>query len=220
MSPSMKLTMRCLTIVSLASLVSAGVARANNVYPINTTITSSDPTGNPAQSDTVSGSITTDGTIGILLPANIVNWNLNLIDNLNSSDDYDLTPSNSSLVEDTGSALSASATALLFNFGATGEFLIQANSPGPFSGSHYFCFSTGGACLEGETISPQVYNVDGVVLTGASAPVGVLPLAPNSTPEPSSSELMLMGILCLGGVLGTWWKKIPSRPADWIFNAR
>ena len=98
---------------------------SNIIYTINTTITSANPTGNPLQSNTVVGSITTDGTIGVLPSGDILTWNLNLIDNLNAADNVDLTPANSTLVEDTGSALSATATGLSFNFSGTGEFLIQ-----------------------------------------------------------------------------------------------
>jgi hypothetical protein len=185
---------------SLMALPNAG--SANTVYPINLSVTTSNPTGNPAQSDTITGSITTDGTIGTLASSNILGWNLNLFDNLNSAYDYDLTPSNSSLVEDTGSALSATSTGLYFDYSGAGEFLIQANAPGAYSGYHYFCFSTGGACLTGETIAPDYIYTDGVVLTGTSAPVGTQPLNSGSTasttPEPVSLSLMSVGLVVAG----------------------
>lgn len=171
-------------------------AGASTIYPINLTVTSSNPTGNPAQSDTLSGSITTDGTIGTLAPADILGWNLNLTDNLNSAYDFDLTTANSSLVEDTGNALSATASGLYFNFSGNGEFLIQANNPGSFSGYHYFCLSTGGACLAGESIVPDYIDVDGVVLTGSAAPIGQQPLNSGSaTPEPAEYGLLSIGLL-------------------------
>ena len=162
-----------------AALSSVG-AGASVTYPVNTTITSANPTGNPLQSNTVSGSITTDGTLGALVASNILSWNLNLVDGLNSANNFNLTPANSTVVESIGGALSATATGLSFNFSGTGEFLIQANSPGAFSGSHYFCFSTGSACLAGETISPQFIDVDGVVATGTAEPVGTQPLQGNT----------------------------------------
>jgi hypothetical protein len=182
--------------VQLASLAEG----ANIVYSVDTTITSSNPTGNPLQTDTVVGTITTDGKIGVIAPADIISWNLDLIDGLNSANDLDLTTTNSALVEDTGSTLSATATALSFNYSGTGEFLIQGTAHGAFSGYSYFCFSTGGACLAGETIAPQSVFVDGVVATGAAAPIGNQPLN-NSAPEPSTWGLMLTGLLGLGGGL-------------------
>jgi hypothetical protein len=194
---------RVLMLAFVTAASSSVIARANIIYPVNTTITSSDPTGNPLQSNTVSGSITTDGTIGVVGASDILSWNLNLIDGLNAANDFDLTPADSTVVEDTGSALSATVTGLSFNFSGTGEFLIQANTPGPFSGSSYFCFSTGSACLAGETISPRFITVDGVVATGAAEPIGSQPLAPpsGSVPEPSSYGLMITGVLGAGAVL-------------------
>jgi hypothetical protein len=185
----------------ITAVLGHATAQANIVYTIDTTITSSNPTGNPAQKDTVLGTLTTDGTIGPLASANIVGYNLNLIDQLNTTNNVDLTPADSSIVEDTGSALSASATGLSFDFSGHGEFLIQANSPGPFSGFSYFCFSTGVfACFAGETISPQYITSDGVVATGAAAPVGTQPLdqTPSTVPEPTTFWLLSFGLAGVG----------------------
>jgi hypothetical protein len=174
--------MIALTAANLGSLV----ARAD-VYAIDTTITSSDPTGNPLQTDTVNGSITTDGTLGVLGAGNILSWNLDLTDALNAANDIDLTDANSSIVTFSGTALTATATGLFFDYSGTGEFGIQEDGF-TFSGEHYFCFSTGVfACLAGETIAPGDVFVDGVVATGAASPVGTQPLGPPPpVPEPSS----------------------------------
>jgi hypothetical protein len=190
---------RFLTIAFITVQLGSLVARADIVYTVDTTISSTDPTGT-LQTDTVDGSITTDGTSGVLASSDILSWNLDLIDGLDSANDFDLTTSNSSLVEDTGSALSATATGLSFNYSGSGEFLIQANSPGAYSGSHYFCFSTGGACLAGETIAPLYIYTDGAVDTGTAAPVGSQPLNQSAVPEPSSYGLLLTGLLGLGGL--------------------
>jgi hypothetical protein len=191
-------------------LASVPAHASSIVYAINTTITSANPTGNPLQSNTITGSITTDGTIGVLASSNVQSWNLNLVDNLNAADDVTLTNANSQLV-DIGGGLSATATGLSFNFSSpsTAEFLIQGNQFGLDSGFQYFCFSTGNACLAGETITPFQIDTDGAVLTGTAAPVGVQPLNPNPpptppsgvVPEPSTYGLVLTGLLGLGGSL-------------------
>src|ERR1035441_1141512 len=156
---------RFLMIALITAQMGSVVARASVIYAVDTTIISSNPTGNPLQSDTVDGSITTDGTIGVLGLSNILSWNLDLIDNLNSANNVDLTNSNSSIDTFSGSALTATATGLFFNYSGTGEFGIQENGF-DFSGFHYFCFSTGVfACAAGETISPGDVFTDGVIAT-------------------------------------------------------
>jgi hypothetical protein len=177
-------------------------AQADTVYTIDQSGTTAIVSGeNSPLSGTVSGTITTNGTIGILQPGNILGWDLNLIDNFNAADDVTLTPLNSSLVEDVGNGLSASATDLSFNFSDSGaEFLIQGTAHGAFSGFQYFCFSaTGGACAPGETIVPDFYAVDGVKVTGLT---GTLPLNPpplvSNVPEPATLSLFGAGIAGIG----------------------
>jgi hypothetical protein len=194
-------------ITSMGLMGAAAVTHADVIYNINTTATSSNPTGNPLQTDTVLGTITTNGKLGILAASDILGWNLNLIDGLNSANNFNLSPSNSELVHDWGNALSATTTGLIFDYSISGaEFLIQGNVIHPISsGYNYFCFSaTGGWCLAGETISPQYVFTDGVVVTGAAAPVGQQPLDQgprNSVPEPTSFGLVFIGLLSLAGIM-------------------
>jgi hypothetical protein len=178
------------------ALCATSARAASTVYGFDTTITSGTPTGNPLQTDSVIGSITTDGTLGALAGDNILGWNLELVDHLDASQDFTLTNANSSLVSDGGGALSASATGLSFDYGSYGEFLIQVSA---YSGSQYFCLSTGVfACARGETISPGDVFQDGVELVGSDAPTGVQPLSP--VPEPAAVTLFLAGLTGVGFV--------------------
>jgi hypothetical protein len=184
----------------VAGLAGAGAAHASIVYSMNVTGTSANPSGNPLQTDSVVGTITTDGTLGFLQDTNILSWNLLLVDHLNGANNVLLTPSNSGIPHIIGgNALSATATDLFFDYSVAGaEFLIQGNGTGGThgfsSGWNYFCMSaSGGWCLAGLTISPQLVFQDGVVLTGATAPVGEQPLNPTPGTVPEPGTLVLLG---------------------------
>lgn len=177
-----------------AALCATSAHAASTVYGVDLTITSATPTGNPLQTDSIVGSITTDGTLGALGGGNILDWNLQLVDHLDASQSFTLTHANSSLVSDGGGALSATAGGLQFDYSGYGEFLIQVSA---YSGSQYFCLSTGVyACARGETISPGYVFSDGVELVGSAAPVGTQPLS--AVPEPATTAMLAAGLLAVG----------------------
>jgi len=183
---------------TLWGALTASSAQANNiVYSINQTSTTPEVAGELSPlSDTVSGTITTDGTLGVLQSSNILSWNLQLIDNLRPAYDFDLTPANSGIWFDTGNGLTASATGLSFDFSDAGAvFIIQGTNPHGFSsGYQYFCFqATSGPCITGETIVPDYFAVDGVSATGLSGPRQL-----NGVPEPATWAMMLLGFAGIG----------------------
>jgi hypothetical protein len=177
----------------------SSLARANIVYTIDQTSTTPEVSGELSPlSDTIIGTITTDGTIGALQSSDIVSYNLQINDNIRPSYDVDLTPANSGIVEDVGDGLTASATTLSFDFSDAGAvFAIQGTTHGFFSGYQYFCLqATSGPCVAGETIVPDYFAVDGVSATGLS---GSVPLT--GVPEPATWAMMLLGLAGLGAVM-------------------
>ncbi len=183
-------------------------ARANIVYAINQTSTIPEVAGELSPlSDTILGTITTDGTIGVLQTSNILGWNLQLNDNIRPEYSVTLTPDNSGIWFNTGNGLSASATGLSFDFSSPGAvFIIQGTTYGFSSGYQYFCLqATSGPCIQGETIVPFYYAVDGVLATGLS---GAVPL--NGVPEPTTWAMLLLGLCGIGAVVR---RRRPMTPA-------
>ena len=181
-----------------AATVAAAPAQAT-VYPISQSGTAPIMGGELSPlSDTVTGSITTNGTIGVLQSSDILSYDLHIVDNVRPAYDIDLTPSNSGIYVNAGGGLSATATALSFDFSKSGaNFVIQGTTYGFSSGYQYFCFqATTGVCAAGETIVPDYYAVDGVRVTGLTGTTPLTPPAGGTVPEPAT--LSLLGVALAG----------------------
>jgi hypothetical protein len=157
----------------------------------------------------VTGSITTDGTIGTLSSSDVVGWNLTLNDG--HGDMFDLTTANSlvtcnSCVE---GDLTASSSALMFNFsGPTEEFYFYTSGPA----ANQLCYDSGTNCAIPAGI--DLYDVAGALpCTYYGCNVGEVgnqviasdgTPTPTPTPEPSSFLLLGTGILTL---VGMGWRR-------------
>lgn len=158
----------------------------------------------------VTGFITTDGIIGTLATADILDWSLILNDGTNPTFTLEGPLSgNNSHVADFGSDLTASATQLLYNFSGTDDGPLQFQSPDIGSGGPFLCYTDipnaanpNQYCALNEPVGiqlnvltsfidppPSLVNVE---KSGNEAIAAVV-----STPEPGTFSLMVLGVVGL-----------------------
>lgn len=189
-------------------LTLAGMSRADT-YAIDQTLGSGDGEGS------VVGTISTDGTYGVLTPANITFYSLTLTANaffgwpLSSTT---LTPSNSTVSsgDNTGDLdnvdLTATATSLLFNFS------------GSDAGSWDFSGATGQLCLTSYTNCSVYYPASAIGTNDVGGNGRLSIFSPESgnqvigtaVPEPSSLS-MFGAMLCAVGAFGKQMKRLKAR---------
>jgi hypothetical protein len=193
-------TLAAVALLSLVPAAASPCSAASITYDINQTIGAGG----------VTGDIITDGKIGILEQADIVDWNLLLNDGTNTKDLLGpLSGSNSVVFVVLPSSLSATATQLLFDFGATdigtrGNGFIFESAAGSDHG--YLCFNSE-SCVSDipspppgtgveQLISNTAGNIQSTDVTGMQV-IGTAAI-PSSAPEPSTLALLSAGIAILG----------------------
>jgi PEP-CTERM motif len=181
----MSLVWKKITAATAALVAFASVAHANIIYDVKRGV---GPNGS------VVGFIETDGTLGTLATSNILNWNLLLGD---SSGTFFLDGTLNSQIWVNGTAYTATASTLDFDFfGATNAFVLIQN---PFTGSgqNWWCIEAqASSCAglgTGETVRVGTnmieYNPE------AFGPIGI---ARTEVPEPASIALLGAGLAGLG----------------------
>lgn len=160
---------------------------------------------------TVSGTVTTDGTLGTLAGSNFTDWSLSIVNGSNSDV---LAPGGANRVYVVGGYLTATATDLSFNFtgDGTGCLLFQNSLS---AATNWWGVSQGPTCLgptreeirflgfRGVYDFRQFVNYSGtqVIATGGQA-------AAAATPEPSTL------VLAFGALLGfSAWRRTALRTA-------
>lgn len=163
--------------------MSANLAKADIIYTGIRTVGTA----------TANLSITTDGTIGVLASANILDWTIQLTDGATS---FTLLgplsgPNSTKLIS--GDVLSATATGLFFDFGGSGLALFQVGG-----GQAFYCLQSDGcvnpANIAGEAINAfPFFNYQFSARSGLTEIASTAPVVPVPIDEPSTAVLYLVG---------------------------
>ncbi|MEI9812135.1 MAG: PEP-CTERM sorting domain-containing protein [Acidobacteriota bacterium] len=180
--------MKTLFLAALVAVVATTSSAASLIYTGTRTI----GTGS------VSLSITTDGTIGVLSDSNVLDWNIAMLEGSDSFSLFGPLSGNNSGLSISGAALSATATDLSFDFSAgSGYALFQA--PNINSGQTFYCVQVLG-CFDfvqpGEAMDPRMNfsftstpQSGSVILASTGGESGV--------PEPATWSTLAAGLAFL-----------------------
>jgi hypothetical protein len=136
----------------------------------------------------VTGTIETDGTIGTLGLADILDWNLLINDGTTTFDLEGPLSGDNSALDLFGNSFSGTPTQLLFNFGGDGFDLFQSPSIG--SGQDYFCLDADGGCGNPGNDVILINDADGIQVSGTITGEQVVGTVTAATPEPGTFGLL------------------------------
>lgn len=172
------------------SLMVSGAANASIIYQVDRII------GN----GTVTGFIKTDETLGVLSSGNIEDWAFTLYaENLSGGPEYTIDFQNSTVSTIFGSAITATATKLTFDFSEEGNNYLLFQGPGPESNN--WCLETSGGCSGTGDIREVIGNNDqGLVAQSEFYDVTDKIVFAEVVPVPAAVWLFSSGLLGLVGI--------------------
>jgi hypothetical protein len=179
--------MKTVYVVLAAFVVTVGASTVAQATPIIYSLNDSFGGGASAV-----GTIETDGAVGVLGLADVLDWNIELNDGLTSFDLEGPLSGNNSGLEESGTNFVGSPTALTFNFNGSGFTLFQAPAPG--SGVDYFCFAgqVCGGFNDAITLGTNVLFAHEIPETGVQ--VVATAAAASAVPEPTTCVLLGSGL--------------------------
>jgi hypothetical protein len=149
-------------------------------------------------SGTAIGTVTTDGTDGVLNTSDIVSWNLTLTDH--GANSTILTPSNSTVSSDLGNGagangdLTATPTSLLFNYG------VGDSGSWSFSGvTGQFCITSYTNCF-GPADTFGTWSINGDYEWTYASASGIQTIG-SEVPEPGTLGLLGAGLISIVGIV-------------------
>ena len=148
-------------------------------------------------SGSVVGSIETDGTIGTLSTANILNWTLTLSSPNLTSPNPDTFSAAGNIFAMSGTAFSATVSDLWFDWGANdGSYFFFQNS----SNSHAWCAAAGPSpsCIGESTPSDGIYFNSAGGWAELSNPSTREAIASATTAVPEPTSVLLVAVALLG----------------------
>ena len=186
--------------VSLVLLgVSGTPAEANAIYAVNLAV------ANPVFGH-VTGELITDGTLGVLEYANLVDWNLTIESSLGTDDLLGPKSGANSFLVLAGDALTATPDGLYFDLGVTG--LLWVTDTGLLHAGSFLCLERGiGICNVNPGLTIGSKSVEGFIYSTGNVKIATLTAIiddepdddepPVDVPEPASVVLLAAGALAV-----------------------